>query len=79
MASSFVGATCEPSAKQYYDKVVLGIDKALLNKTTELVNGTETIVTYGLSELGKIGDIKWDITLCLLLSWIVVFACLAKG
>lgn len=25
------------------------------------------------------GDFKWDITLCLLLAWIVVFVCLVKG
>jgi len=74
---------CQSSAKQYYDKVVLGIDKAFLNTTTEITeeNGeTKTSnATYALTELGNIGDIKWDITLCLLLSWMVVFACLVKG
>jgi len=72
---------CESSAKQYYDKVVLGIDKAILSPTAEWSDNVTKITneTYALTELGKIGDIKWDITLCLLLSWIVVFACLVKG
>jgi len=72
---------CESSAKQYYDKVVLGIDKALLSPTAEWTDDVTKITneTYALTELGKIGDIKWDITLCLLLSWMVVFACLVKG
>ena len=78
--SSFSGK-CESSAKQYYDKVVLGIDKALLSPTAEWTDDVTKITneTYALTELGKIGDIKWDITLCLLLSWMVVFACLVKG
>ena len=78
--SSFSGK-CESSAKQYYDKVVLGIDKALLSPTAEWTDDVTKITneTYALTELGKIGDIKWDISLCLLLSWMVVFACLVKG
>jgi len=72
---------CESSAKQYYDKVVLGIDKAILSPTAEWTDDVTKITneTYALTELGNIGYIKWDITLCLLLSWIVVFACLVKG
>ena len=27
----------------------------------------------------QIGEIKWDLSLCLLLSWIIVFFCLFKG
>jgi len=71
---------CESSAKQYYDKVLLGIDKALLSNTSEAGVGAKiTNETYALTVLGEIGEIKWDITLCLLLSWIIVFACLVKG
>lgn len=33
----------------------------------------------GLQEVGNIGEIKWDLSLCLLLSWIIVFLCLMKG
>lgn len=33
----------------------------------------------GLGEFGEIGEIQWDITLCLLLSWLIVFLCLMKG
>ena len=46
-----------------------------------VVNGTEveTINMYALTELANIGDIKWDLCLCNLLSWIIVFACLYKG
>ena len=35
--------------------------------------------TVALSTFGDIGEIKWDLSLCLLLSWIIVFACLSKG
>ena len=35
--------------------------------------------TYAFAEFGQIGEIKWDLSLCLLLSWIIVFLCLAKG
>ena len=35
--------------------------------------------TYAFDQVGQIGDIKWDLSLCVLLSWIIVFACLAKG
>lgn len=33
----------------------------------------------GLREFGEIGEIQWDLTLCLLLSWVIVFLCLMKG
>lgn len=33
-------------------------------------------ITDGIDEPG---GLKWDITLCLLLAWIIVFACIAKG
>lgn len=75
---------CQSSAEQYYEKVLLGIDKGFLVSSQEAITINNTItkevnITYALTELGNIGEIKWDITLCLLLSWIVVFACLAKG
>ena len=60
--------------------MLLGIDKALLSNTSEAGVGAKiTNETYALTVLGEIGEIKWDITLCLLLSWIIVFACLVKG
>ena len=34
---------------------------------------------HAFETFGDIGEIKWDLALCLLLSWIIVFACLAKG
>ena len=34
---------------------------------------------HAFATFGDIGEIKWDLALCLLLSWIIVFACLAKG
>ena len=76
-----VSGKCQSSAEQYYEKVVLGIDKAFLSPTAEWTDDETKITneTYALTELGNIGDIKWDITLCLLLSWIIVFACLVKG
>ncbi|KAF0299730.1 Sodium-dependent proline transporter [Amphibalanus amphitrite] len=33
----------------------------------------------GLATPGDIGDINWQLELCLLLSWIIVFLCLMKG
>ncbi|XP_076069630.1 sodium- and chloride-dependent glycine transporter 2-like isoform X2 [Oratosquilla oratoria] len=33
----------------------------------------------GLNEPGDIGEIKWDLSLCLLLSWLIVFVCLMRG
>ena len=74
------GSKCEFASAQYFRKVVLGIDKALVEPITEnLGNGTEVTKMFALTELWNIGEIKWDITLCLLLSWTVVCACLIKG
>ena len=39
------------------------------------INGT----MYALQNFGDIGEIKWDLSITLLASWIVVFACLSKG
>ena len=59
---------------------MLGIDKALVENITEtLDNNTEVTKMFALTETWNIGEIKWDITLCLLLSWTVVCACLVKG
>jgi len=71
---------CQTAAKQYFDKVVLGVDKALL-ATAEVYHNETTNInqTFALSEPGNIGMIKWDITLCLLLSWTIVCLCLIKG
>jgi len=72
------GNFCQTAATQFFRKVVQGIDKAPLHNSTE-IDGGETVVTYALSDLGNIGQIKWDIALCLLLSWTVVCLCLIKG
>ena len=59
---------------------MLGIDKALVENIPEtLDNNTEVTKMFALTETWNIGEIKWDITLCLLLSWTVVCACLVKG
>ena len=74
------GSNCEFASAQYFRKVVLGIDKALVQPIIELdENGTEVTKMFALTEPWNIGEIKWDITLCLLLSWTVVCACLIKG
>ena len=74
------GEKCEFASAQYFRKVVLGIDKALVENITEtLDNNTEVTKMFALTETWNIGEIKWDITLCLLLSWTVVCACLVKG
>ena len=36
-------------------------------------------MTDGLGEVGDLGGFKYDLPLCLLLSWIIVFLCLIKG
>ncbi|XP_068220138.1 sodium-dependent proline transporter-like isoform X2 [Palaemon carinicauda] len=41
--------------------------------------GVLRLAPEGLTEFGQIGEIQWDLTLCLLLSWIIVFLCLMKG
>ncbi|XP_071545769.1 sodium-dependent proline transporter-like isoform X2 [Panulirus ornatus] len=43
------------------------------------MNGVLRLDRGGLKEFGDIGVIHWDLTLCLLLSWIIVFLCLMKG
>lgn len=74
---------CETASEQYFRRAVLGIHESKLKNISEvtIINGThvETFNMYALTEFGNIGDIKWDLTLCNLLSWIIVFACLAKG
>ncbi|XP_037076901.1 sodium- and chloride-dependent glycine transporter 2-like, partial [Pollicipes pollicipes] len=37
------------------------------------------VTDVGLETPGVIGDINWQLALCLLLSWIIVFLCLMKG
>ena len=68
--------TCETASEQFFRRAVLGVHNAVI-KERPSENGT--LFRYALDELGNIGEIKWDITLCLLLSWIIVFACLVKG
>jgi len=71
---------CETSAEQFFNRAVLGVHNAYIKDIEERdENNTVHTYSYALYDLGNIGPIKWDITLCLLLSWIVVFACLAKG
>ena len=75
---------CQSSSQQFFDRAVRGIDLAFTAKSAEAVEGVELEVglsnfTYALTDPGNIGEIKWDITLCLLLSWVVCFGCLVKG
>ncbi|XP_061732207.1 sodium- and chloride-dependent GABA transporter 2-like [Nerophis ophidion] len=53
---------------------------------SESTNNTSSAVEYwerrilGLSSgLEEMGNIRWDLALCLLLSWILVYACICKG
>ena len=75
---------CQSSSQQFFDRAVRGIDLAFTAKSADAVEGVELEVglsnfTYALTDPGNIGEIKWDITLCLLLSWVVCFGCLVKG
>ena len=31
------------------------------------------------TNIANIGEVRWHLTLCLLLSWIIVFLCVMKG
>jgi len=81
---------CQSSSQQFYDRAVRGINLAFTATSAEAVQDLDQVgldgTTYGLQEkvyaltdFGNIGMIKWDITLCLLLSWIIVFGCLVRG
>lgn len=76
---------CQSSSQQFFDRAVRGIDQAFTAQSAEAVQGEDPAeatlgnITYALTDPGNIGAIKWDITLCLLLSWVVVFGCLVKG
>lgn len=85
-----IGQVCKPinisnvrqgssSAEQYWERFVLGIHTAKLGDLNIDINGTATPAKHAFATFGDIGEIKWDLALCLLLSWIIVFACLAKG
>ena len=62
---------CQSAAEQYWEKFVLKVDQA----PTYIQNGNVT----AFPSFGEIGEIKWDLSICLLASWIIVFLCLAKG
>lgn len=66
-------SVCQPASEQYWERFVLGINQAPLE------TDPTTNKTYNFPVFGEIGEIKWDLSLCLLLSWIIVFACLSKG
>ncbi|XP_014662713.1 PREDICTED: sodium-dependent proline transporter-like [Priapulus caudatus] len=59
--------TLKTAAEEYYNNKVLG------------ANVIEDGVQVSSYNIANLGPIKWDVVLCLLLSWIVVFACLMKG
>ena len=62
---------CQSAAEQYWEKFVLKVDQA----PTYMQDGNVT----AFPSFGEIGEIKWDLSICLLASWIIVFLCLAKG
>ena len=65
----------QQEAERYWEKYLRP------NQTAEFVYEAPFMIngTFAFSEVGQIGEIKWDLSLCLLLSWIIVFLCLAKG
>ena len=66
---------CQHSSEQYWERFVLGINNApIINRQWD--NGTSYMEVF---KDFQIGEIKWDLSLCLLLSWIIVFFCLFKG
>jgi len=81
--SSCEADNCQSASEQYWERAVLGLHRAPKEYIIEPYNDTEGAVdvnrTYVLWDFGIIGEIKWDLSLCVLLSWIIVFACLAKG
>ena len=61
---------CKTSSKQYWQNDVLNISQA----PSVFTNGSQLIFPNA-----SIGDIKWDLSLTLLLAWIFVFACLSRS
>ena len=51
----------------------------ITSSTTQFWEKYVLNMTTGLKEFGDIGGFKYDLPLCLLLSWIIVFLCLIKG
>ena len=58
------------SSQDYWRSTVLNISQAPIN------NDGQTPMAFNNA---MIGDIKWDLSLTLLLSWIIVFACLSRS
>eukprot|EP00095_Tigriopus_kingsejongensis_P002918 maker-scaffold336_size202805-snap-gene-1.54 protein:Tk02918 transcript:maker-scaffold336_size202805-snap-gene-1.54-mRNA-1 annotation:"low quality protein: sodium- and chloride-dependent glycine transporter 2-like" len=73
---------CQPASEQYWERFVLGLNKAPVMTYTESFNSTSDELvdrTYALADFGNIGIIKWDLLLSLFVSWTIVFLCLSKG
>ena len=60
---------CQTASEQYWERYVLGINNASYYNQSTIFD----------QPFGDIGEIKWDLSLCLLLSWIIVFICLHAG
>ena len=55
---------CQSAAEQYWEKFVLKVDQA---PTYIAEDGNVT----AFPSFGEIGEIKWDLSICLLASWII--------
>ena len=67
---------CQSAPEQYWERYVLKIDKAPKVKDEDYDTNK---IMHAFPTFGDIGEIKWDLSITLLASWIVVFACLSKG
>ncbi|KAL8576383.1 hypothetical protein ACOMHN_048950 [Nucella lapillus] len=54
----------------------LNDSKSLVDPVTEFWENKVLGISDGIDEMGTV---KWDLALCLLLAWIVVYACICKG
>ena len=47
--------------------------------SSKVLLGDLIVIFFLLFKVGDIGEVKWDIALCLLLAWVIVCGCLVKG
>jgi len=73
---------CKKLDSQNITNYIIGSDCTNITYQTSVEQYWERAVlniSSSIGEFGEIGEIKWDIALCLLLSWTIVFLCLCKG
>ncbi|KAJ8297875.1 hypothetical protein KUTeg_024406 [Tegillarca granosa] len=65
--------------KTFGDQVLLDFHSHKQNLTSPSEEYFYNRVLHRSGNLSHLGDIQWELALCLLLSWFIVFVCLVKG